>query len=72
VKAERRMLGMEKSTSGARPAAELGAACPEDQGGVAELGFGAGGRAVPEGALALDCAGAHGCELQRRAEPDHA
>jgi transposase len=40
---------METSTNGARAAAELAAASPEDQGGVAELGFGAGGRAAPEG-----------------------
>ncbi len=40
---------METSTNGARPAAELVAAGPEDQEGVAELGFGAGGRAAPEG-----------------------
>jgi transposase-like protein len=40
---------MESNTNGARPAAELAAAGPEDQGGVAELGFGAGGRAAPEG-----------------------
>jgi transposase len=40
---------METSTNGARPAAELAAASPEDQGGVAELGFGAGGRVAPEG-----------------------
>jgi transposase len=41
---------METSTNGARPAVELPAAGPEDQGGVAELGFGAGGRAAPAGA----------------------
>ena len=40
---------METSTNGARPAAELVGADPEDQGGVAELGFGAGGRVAPEG-----------------------
>lgn len=40
---------METSTNGARSAAELVGAGPEDQGGVAELGFGAGGRAAPEG-----------------------
>ncbi len=40
---------METNTNGARPAAELVGASREDQGGGAELGFGAGGRAVPEG-----------------------
>jgi len=40
---------METNTNGARPAAELAAAGPEDQGGGAELGFGAGGRAAPAG-----------------------
>ena len=39
---------MDTSTNGARPAVELAAAGPEDQGGVAELGFGAGGGAAPE------------------------
>jgi putative transposase len=39
---------METSTNGAGPAAEL-AAGHEDQGGVAELGLGAGGRASREG-----------------------
>ncbi len=39
---------MDMNTNGARPAAELVAAGPEDQGGVAELGFGAGGRAAEE------------------------
>jgi hypothetical protein len=38
---------LETSTNGAAP--EAAAAGPEDQGGVAELGFGAGGRAAPEG-----------------------
>jgi transposase-like protein len=38
---------METITNGARPAAELAAAGPEDQGGGAELGLGAGGRAAP-------------------------
>jgi transposase-like protein len=40
---------METTTNGARPAAELVGAGPEDRGGVAELGFGAGGRAAPAG-----------------------
>jgi transposase-like protein len=39
---------LESSTNGARPADEI-AAVREDQLGVAELGFGAGGRAVREG-----------------------
>ena len=39
------------STNGAWPADEV-AAGPEDQGGVAELGFGVGGRAAPEGVRA--------------------
>jgi transposase-like protein len=39
---------LEQSTDGAAPAGEA-AAGPEDQGGGAELGFGAGGRAVAEG-----------------------
>ena len=39
---------METSTNGAGPAAEV-AAGHEDQRGVAELGFGAGGRAAREG-----------------------
>jgi|SRR5579863_2715589 len=39
---------LETSTNGAR-AADDAAAGREDQGGVAELGFGAGGRAVPAG-----------------------
>src|SRR6266540_1056709 len=43
---------METITNGARPAGELAAAGPEDQGGVAELGFGAGGRAAPGAAAA--------------------
>jgi transposase len=41
---------LQSSTNGAAPAAEV-AAGPEDQGGVAEPGFGAGGRAAPEGVL---------------------
>ena len=40
---------LETSTNGARSAPELAAAGPEDQGGGAELGFGAGGRAAPAG-----------------------
>jgi len=40
---------METSTNGARPAAELVGAGHEDQRDVGELGFGAGGRAAPEG-----------------------
>jgi transposase len=40
---------METSTNGVRRAAVLAAAGPEGQGGVAELGFGASGRAAPEG-----------------------
>ncbi len=43
---------METITNGARPAGELAAAGPKDQGGVAELGFGAGGRAAPGAAAA--------------------
>ena len=39
---------LESSTNGAGPAAEV-AAGHEDQLGVAELGFGAGGRAAREG-----------------------
>ena len=39
---------LDTSTNGAWPADEA-AAGPEDQGGVAELGFGVGGRAAPEG-----------------------
>jgi len=39
----------ESSTNGARAAGEAAAAGREDQLGVAELGFGAGGRGVPEG-----------------------
>jgi len=39
---------LETSTNGARAPADA-AAGREDQGGVAELGFGAGGRAVPAG-----------------------
>jgi hypothetical protein len=38
---------LEQSTNGVVPAADA-AAGPEDQGGGAELGFGAGGRAAPE------------------------
>lgn len=38
---------METSTNGAGAAVEAAAAGREDQGGVAELGFGAGGRAAP-------------------------
>jgi transposase-like protein len=40
---------METSTNGAGAAVEAAAAGREDQLGVAELGFGAGGRAVPDG-----------------------
>ena len=40
---------METSTNGAGAAVEAAAAGHEDQGGVAELGFVAGGRAAPEG-----------------------
>ena len=40
---------METSTNGAGAAAEAAAAGREDQHGVAELGFVAGGRAAPEG-----------------------
>jgi hypothetical protein len=40
---------MDTKTNGARPADELAAAGPEDRGGVAERGFGAGGRAAPTG-----------------------
>ena len=40
---------METSTNGAGAAVEAAAASREDQLGVAELGFGAGGRAAPEG-----------------------
>jgi transposase len=40
---------METSTNGAGAAVEAAAAGREDQLGVAELGFGAGGRAAPEG-----------------------
>ena len=39
---------LESSTNGARAADDV-AASREDQGGVAELGFGAGGRAAPAG-----------------------
>jgi len=39
----------EQSTSGAGAAVEAAAAGREDQRGVAELGFAAGGRAAPEG-----------------------
>ena len=39
---------LESSTNGAGPADDV-AASREDQGGVAELGFGAGGRAAPAG-----------------------
>jgi transposase-like protein len=38
-----------ESTNGTGAAVEAVAACREDQLGVAELGFGAGGRATPEG-----------------------
>jgi transposase len=41
---------LESSTNGARAAVEAAAAGREDQLGVAQLGFGAGGRAAPEGA----------------------
>ena len=41
---------LESSTNGAGAAAEAAAAGREDQRGVAELGFVAGGRAAPEGA----------------------
>ena len=41
---------LESSTNGAGAADEAAAAGREDQRGVAELGFGAGGRAAPEGA----------------------
>src|SRR5436309_16115195 len=41
---------METSTNGAGVAVEAATAGREDQLGVAELGFGAGGRAAPEGA----------------------
>jgi transposase len=41
---------METNTNGAGAAVEAAAAGREDQLGVAELGFGAGGRAAPEGA----------------------
>ena len=40
---------MEKITNGARPAAELAGASPEDQGGVAELGLGVPGTDVEIG-----------------------
>ena len=40
---------LETSTNGAGAAVEAAAAGREDQLGVAELGFGAGGRAAPEG-----------------------
>ena len=40
---------METSTNGARAAVQAAAAGHEDQGAVGELGFGAGGRAAPEG-----------------------
>ena len=40
---------METSTNGAGAAVEAAAAGPEDQLGVAELEFGAGGRAAPAG-----------------------
>ena len=40
---------METSTNGAGAAVEAAAAGREDQLGVAQLGFGAGGRAAPEG-----------------------
>lgn len=40
---------METSTNGAGAAVEAAAAGREDQLGVAEMGFGAGGRAAPEG-----------------------
>ena len=40
---------METSTNGAGAAAEAAAAGREDQRAVGELGFGAGGRAAPEG-----------------------
>jgi transposase len=40
---------METSTNGAGAAVEAAAASREDQGAVGELGFGAGGRAAPEG-----------------------
>jgi len=43
------MLEFETSTNGAGAAVEAAAAGPEDQGGVAELGFGTGGRAAPAG-----------------------
>ena len=42
---------METSTNGARAAVETAAAVREDQRGVAGLGFGAGGRAAPEGVV---------------------
>jgi len=42
---------MESSTNGAAAAGEAVAADREDQLGVAELGFGAGGRAAPEGVV---------------------
>ncbi len=41
---------LETSTNGAGAAVEASAAGREDQGGVAELGLGAGGRAAPAGA----------------------
>ncbi len=40
---------LETSTNGAGAAAEAATASREDQGGVAELGFGAGVRAAPAG-----------------------
>ena len=40
---------LETSTNGAGAAVEAAAAGREDQRGVAELGFVAGGRAAPEG-----------------------
>ena len=40
---------LETSTNGAGAAVEAAAAGREDQRGVAELGFGAGGRAAPQG-----------------------
>lgn len=45
---------LESSTNGAGAAVEAAAAGREDQLGVAELGFGGGGRAAPEGAHGPD------------------
>jgi transposase len=45
---------LESSTNGAGAAVEAAAASREDQGAVGELGFGAGGRAAPEGSAGAE------------------